>query len=251
VPQSIKDDKIEWAWNKPKKTLVHLASYFGYNKLFGEQLVENTEIKETFAAFESTAWFERLTLNVAQFSCAKDIAESKALQTLALEAKSFTDFKEQAEKIVNLNRDTWLRVEMDSVKRGAVMGEAFRSMQKDADLYPYWQYSGEVDDRERSEHLALEGLVFKIGDPEGDACYPPNDFNCRCRGVPIDKQELNESGKEVTKGEDILDEDDKQTGEPYIDEKFRYCPADQTLPNTGGYFEVFSNINKLNYEDFE
>jgi SPP1 gp7 family putative phage head morphogenesis protein len=191
-----------------------------------------------------------LALNCVQFSAAKDVATTKALQSLVSETDSFGEFKTKASEIVNITNDVWLRTEMDTVRRAAVMGESYRAMQRDSELYPYWQYSGELDDRERDSHLALEGLIFKIGDPEGDAIVPPNDFSCRCKAVPIDGQDLNESGKDISKGSDYLTEKDKD-GEDYVDPKFRYCPADQVLPNTGGYFDVLKNINKLDAEDFD
>jgi predicted GNAT family acetyltransferase len=100
------------------------------------------------------------------------------MQSLVYEASSFKDFKSKASEITNINNDQWLRVEMDACKRGTVLGEAWRQMEADKDLYPYWVYKTEDDDRVRVEHEALEGLVFMIGDGEGDACYPPCDWNC-------------------------------------------------------------------------
>lgn len=118
-------------------------------------------------------------LNSYQFSAAKDLSETLALQELAVKAKGFEDFRKQAyEEVTSINRDQWLRVEMDSCIRGAVMGESWRTLEQSAELYPYWQYKTEEDDRVREEHEALDNLVFKIGDPEGDECYPPNDWNC-------------------------------------------------------------------------
>ena len=36
------------------------------------------------------------------------------------------------------------------------------------------------DSRVRAEHSLLEGMSWKVGDPEAEAVYPPNAFNCRC-----------------------------------------------------------------------
>ena len=195
-------------------------------------------------------------LNAYQFSAAKDASNSKALQSLiqskVYESKSFKDFKEKANEICKVNNDKWLRVEMDVCKRNTVMGETWRRMEKDKDLYPYWQYVTEQDDRVRDEHAALEGKIFKIGDSEGDSVHPSNGFNCRCHSEPMDGQDLKESGKELSKGEDYLDKVDEKTGKPFVDDGFRFNPGKQgAMPNDSSYSEVFSSANKGNAELFD
>jgi SPP1 gp7 family putative phage head morphogenesis protein len=191
-------------------------------------------------------------LNSYQFSAAKDIAETKSMQSLVYEASSFKDFKEKASEITNINNDQWLRVEMDACKRGTVQGEAFRQAESDKDLYPYWAYKTEDDGNVRPEHAALEGIVFMIGDPEGDACWPPVDWNCRCHAEPVDGQYLKENDKQVSKGSDYLEKDDPKTGKPYVDEDFRFNPGKQgAMPNDSSYSEVFSSANKGNEALFD
>jgi hypothetical protein len=122
------------------------------------------------------------------------------------------------------------------------MGEQFRQMMEDKELYPYWVYKGMMDDRERPEHVELEGKVFRIGDPEGDSCWPPNDWNCRCEGESVDDDYLGEKGLKPVTSEEInkfLDED--------VDEQFRSNPAvDGSLPSTGSYFDVMGSANEGN-----
>ena len=191
-------------------------------------------------------------LNTAQFSAVKDLSETKALQSLAIESKSFKEFKDEANKIVDVINDQWLRVEQDLCKRNAIQGEVWRNMEKDKDLYPYWEYKTEEDDRVRDEHAALEGLIFKIGDPEGDSVHPENGWGCRCHSEPVDDMYLKEENKEVSKGSDYLNEKDPETGNAYIDKNFRYNPGIQgPLPNDSSYFDVLKNINKLDAEDFD
>jgi len=61
---------------------------------------------------------------------------------------------------------------------------------------------------------------------------------------------LREEGKQVTKGSDILEQDDPATGEPYIGKDFRYNPGLQILPNDSSYAEILSSANKLDVNDF-
>jgi SPP1 gp7 family putative phage head morphogenesis protein len=191
-------------------------------------------------------------LNSAQFYAAKDVANTKALQSLVYESNGFKDFKEKANEIVAINNDQWLRVEMDACKRNTIQGEVFRNMEANKDLYPMWVYKTENDGHVRPEHAALEGLVFRIGDPEGDAVHPICDWNCRCSSEPVDDQYLKESGKQVSKGSDYLNEDDPKTGKPYIGEDFRFNPGKQgPMSNDSSYSEVLSSANKLKPEMFQ
>jgi hypothetical protein len=121
-------------------------------------------------------------LNAAQFSAAKSAAEAKLIQAEVFDEKkqvrTYTEFEKAAKQVADISQKTWLRVEYESQRRAIVMGEQFRQMMEDKELYPYWVYKGMMDDRERPEHVELEGKVFRIGDPEGDSCWPPNDWNC-------------------------------------------------------------------------
>ena len=180
-------------------------------------------------------------LNTAQFSSGKAADLGKQLQAAVFDenntVKSYSKYYKDAEKITNIVNDTWLRVERDMCVRQCVQAEAFLRMQADADLYPYWQYVGVMDSVERPEHVALEAKIFRIGDPAGDACFPPNDWNCRCSGESTDegKPLTNEQAKEF-----LLND---------VDKDFRYNAAIQgPMPNTGSYFEELSSANKANAE---
>jgi len=226
--------------------------YKAYNHAFYSELINNTSIKTTYEAFGDTAWHERYMLNAYQFSAAKDLSETKALQELVFQSEGFKDFKEKASEISDIFNDQWLRVEMDVCKRNTVMAESFRKIEETKDLYPYWIYKTENDDRVRDEHAALEGIVFRVGDPEGDNVYPQNDWNCRCHGEPVDDQYLKEENKQVSKGEDYLNEKDPESGKPYVNENFRFNQFHQgAMPNNSSYSEVLSSANKGNAELFD
>lgn len=179
-----------------------------------------------------------------QFSAAKSAAEAKLLQAAVYDddkkIKSFSQFKKDANEITDIVQNTWLRVEYDMAKRQSVQSESFNRMRDDADLYPFWIYKGMMDDREREDHVEMEDQVFSIGDPAGDACFPPNDWNCRCEGDSIDGDEVDDKGYSVNsnaQAKGFLDSD--------VDEQFRFNPADQgMLPKTGSYFDVMANANK-------
>ena len=131
--------------------------------------------------------------------------------------KSFHQFRKDANDIQDIFQQQWLRVEYDTCKRSTIMGEQFRQMNEDKDLYPYWVYRGVMDDREREEHVEMEGKVFRIGDTDGDECFPPNDFNCRCEGEPVDDDYLASKNISVTSNAQA-----KELADENVDDQFRY-----------------------------
>ena len=163
--------------NKTKK-FIDYASYKAVGDKLFDVVKKNTSIETSYEAFKDTSWIERTMLNTYQFAAAKDLSECMALRTVAFQSENFKDYKEKAKEIVDLNRDQYFRVEYDSAERCAVMGESWRKIEESKEMFPYWVYRGVMDDVEREEHVALEGLIFRIGDPEGDAVYPPCDYNC-------------------------------------------------------------------------
>lgn len=190
-------------------------------------------------------------LNYAQFSSAKSIAKSKLMQAEVFDeekvVKSFSKFRQDAAEVQDIVNETWLRVEYDNAKRQAVQGEQFRGYQEDADLYPYWVYRGVMDDREREEHVELEGKVFRIGDDEGDDVFPPADWNCRCSGDSCDSDYLRENKLTVATPEET-----KKYLENNVDPQFRYNPAVQgMLPKEGSYFDVAGDLNSLSAKNYD
>ena len=183
-------------------------------------------------------------LNAAQFSATKELSKVKLIQEKLKDddgvLRSFSAFKKESAQIADTVNETWLRTEYDMCKHSAVMAEQFRDFQEDKDLYPYWQYQGVMDDREREEHIALEGLVFRIGDPEGDNCYPPNDWNCRCSAEQVDDQYIEDNNLKVA-----TEQEAKSYLESDVDPQFRNNPAIQgSLPNEGSYFKVLNSANQ-------
>lgn len=68
-----------------------------------------------------------------------------------------------------------------------------------AKFHPYLVYDAIDDSRTRSEHRALDGLVFDIErDRERwERIYPPNGYNCRCRMRSVTAREARRVRKET------------------------------------------------------
>lgn len=219
---------------------IYMPVYLTYRESFYEIIFNQTNIKADFNLFKNTSVYERYLLNAAQFSAAKNAAEVKMTQSLLSKdgvTQSFSRFKSDAGDVANTFHDFWFRVEYDTLIRQVVAGQQFMRYRDDADIYPYWTYLLTNSLHPRDEHLLLVGKTFKIGDPEGDLCFPPNGFNCGCGSQQISDPDTISSGK------DFIDDVDKQ---------FRFNPADQgILPKEShSYFEVAANANTLGGKDF-
>lgn len=233
--------------NPNTNRIIFTPVYKAYNNLFKKALINNTSIKTDFEAFKDTGVYERYMLNAAQFSAAKSMAESKMLQSVVFndknEVRGFREFQREANQITDIFQDTWLRVEYDTAVKQAGNAELFTRMRADKDIYPYWVYLETDSTHPREEHLELVGSVFRIGDPEGDECFPPNGFNCGCGSDQVDDSYLEDNDKELADGKEALE---------HVDPQFRFNPADQgILPKEShSYFEVVQNANELNAGNF-
>lgn len=56
-----------------------------------------------------------------------------------------------------------------------------------------WEYRTALDNRVRESHQALDGKQWEIGDPNGQAVYPPNGFQCRCVMVVVDSEDRDQT----------------------------------------------------------
>lgn len=196
-------------------------------------------------------------LNSYQFSAAKSVSKAKMLQALVYKddggLKPWNQFRDQAvevQKQINMN---WLRVERDMCTRSSILADKWADFSNDRDIYPYWEYSGRMDSRERPEHVALEGLIFRIGDQYGDRICPPGDWNCRCRPKQKDDLYLRDRNRVVqseAQSKAWLEGVDEK-GKPFVDEQFRYNPFNQgMMPKNGTYFEDWRNANAGNSSIF-
>lgn len=245
------EEEKKFFFKNRKGKIIFTPVYKKYREYLFDDVINNTKIITEYEALKDTAIYERYMLNAIQFAAAKSVAEGKMLQAAVFDdekkVKSWPKFRDDAEQITNISNEVWLRVERDTCVRSCTMGEQFRHMDADKDLYPYWVWAGAMDARERPEHVEMEGKVFRIGDPEGDSCYPPAEDNCRCDGQACDDDYLAEKGLKVSTPDEVSD-----YLENNINERFRYNPGTQgPMPNTGSYFDAMHNANAGNANLFD
>lgn len=224
-----------------------------YNDTFLREIIARTKIDSIYGQLGDTAWYEKYMLNSYQFSAAKSVDKAKKMQAAVYDeegkVRSWPQFRNAADAIQVTENKNWLRVERDMCQRSAIMADKFNDMREDVATNPYWIYVGRLDSKERPEHRALEGLIFRIGDRHGDNMFPPSDWNCRCTGKPVDDLYLRRHNRSVqtdAQAKGWLEGND-ENGKPFVDEQFRYNPADQgMMPLKGRYFEQWKSANEGN-----
>ncbi len=68
----------------------------------------------------------------------------------------------------------------------------YQVMDRQRDVFPFWQYQAAGDDKMRPSHAALDGLVFPAGSDFWKTHSPPWEFGCRCQVVPLSEDDVGE-----------------------------------------------------------
>lgn len=252
IPPQMTDEEAKYIWRNRKGKLIYTPVYEIYTSTFWDAVIQGTAVNTVFEKFGDTAIYERYMLNGAQFAAAKQAAENELLKKAASlykddgSMRGYHEYLPIARDICTRSKDTWLRVEYDNARGNAVSADQFGYFVRDKDIYPYWVYHGVMDARERPDHVALEGKIFIIGDPEGDAVWPRNDWNCRCWGVQVDGRHLEQTGQQPVSGAQA-----RQLLEDHVDEQFRFNAYNQgMMPRNGSYFEAMGNANEGDFRNF-
>lgn len=88
--------------------------------------------------------------------------------------------------------------------------EQYRELQEMKDVFPYWKYKTMGDEKVRSSHAALDGLILPADDPFWRDHYPPWEWNCRCMVVGVTEEQYN--GAKTVGTFDASDPDAKAGG---------------------------------------
>jgi len=97
----------------------------------------------------------------------------------------------------------------------------YRQDMDNMDSAPFWMYDAVNDGRARASHAALDGKIFRADDPVWDVIYPPNDWGCRCKVIPLSANQVASMGKSVLTGtasgkggQDVLKEEYVNVAKP-------------------------------------
>lgn len=67
---------------------------------------------------------------------------------------------------------------------------AYREMDEQRDLFPFWQYQSLGDGRVRESHAALDGIVLPAGSSFWQTHFPPWEWGCRCQVIPLSEEDV-------------------------------------------------------------
>lgn len=109
-------------------------------------------------------------------------AITEALESGATQKETITKFREiiagdvKQKMLGSYHMETVFRT---NVQMSYGVGRR-KSMERVADILPYWTYRAVGDDRTRPQHRALSGVTLKADNPFWDTHYPPWAYSCRC-----------------------------------------------------------------------
>ncbi|MEH0008022.1 MAG: DUF935 family protein, partial [Flavobacteriales bacterium] len=132
----------------------------------------------------------KMQKNIYRFSQAKTYAELKTFNSLLYtngEVTPYDAFKKQVLKVNRSYNLNYLQAEYQTARQASAHARNWQQFQKDKDLFPNLEYKTAADERVRSSHAKLHGVIKPIGDSFWDKYYPPNGWRCRCYGVQSDK----------------------------------------------------------------
>ncbi|MCC6195708.1 MAG: minor capsid protein [Burkholderiales bacterium] len=115
------------------------------------------------------------------------------------------------QRIVDLDTGETRRVDLSNPRRletiyrtnlqSAYMAGRYQALLATARTRPFWQYIAVMDDRTRPSHAALNDRVYRYDDPVWQYIFPPNGYNCRCRVVALDADEMRQRGLVLSSSE--------------------------------------------------
>ena len=134
-----------------------------------------------------TEMLQRLTQDVWHFSSAKNYQEMRDLTLLLQDdegkLRSFSDFKNEASKVVDQYNENWMQTEYNTAVASSQNAARWTEFQNDKDVIPNLEYQTVGDSSVRAEHQVLDGIIKPIEDIFWKTHYPPNGWGCRCEAV--------------------------------------------------------------------
>ncbi|MCF0235604.1 MAG: DUF935 family protein [Bacteroidaceae bacterium] len=163
----------------------------------GVQRVFQRPLNHTDVSFEYSgtdpAVQVAMELNLFRFSAGKTLAEVQALNEAFRQSSSYDEFYDKATRICTDFNEHWQRTEYETAVRVAEETANYHRLRSKGKLFPYWQYCTMGDDKVRSEHAELDGLVLHHTDKRWKEIYPPNGWGCRCHVKGLMEFEVDQS----------------------------------------------------------
>lgn len=253
IIQSLTSDLIKRIYDKKE-----------VNDIIGKLIVvEGLELlkglRENFKTTSPYIGVDLLTLqmmeyNLFEFSASKTEARLASITELLVDqetnqVRSFSDFKELAEKEMKPFNSDYLLTEYNlSVATGQNSANYLRFVSEKDTVTNLVEYHTVGDDKVRSSHRVLDGIILDLNDSEAMDLLSPNGYGCRCEFLQYlgDKPAI--SGKEAK--DLLINSDGRFKGSQFevnranlkqVFTKKQYYNSNKTTEEI---------VNKLSYKDF-
>ena len=207
-----------------------------------KSMLEGVAESKVIPTIADPDFIRALRNNAYVFSGAKTFQEVKTMSDFLLdengEFRSFADFKKKAEATFDQFNKHWLRTEMTQAHNTAEAASKWQQFEAEKEFFPMLRYDTAGDERVRSSHKALDGVIKPVNDPFWDTHAVPNGWNCRC-------ELLQESEAIETPDEDIKAPED-------IPESMQFNPGKQKVlfDPEHAYFQVGPQFEDLMANNF-
>ncbi|AXG70444.1 hypothetical protein KORDIASMS9_02684 [Kordia sp. SMS9] len=182
-----------------------------------------------------------MEFNLIEFAASKTEARLASLSELLVDKekfniRSFSDFKAEAEKVTEDFNKTYLETEYNlSVATAQGAAQQIRFLEEKDTVTNLVMYQTAGDSKVRSEHQALDGLVFDLNDDETLDIWTPNGYGCRCEFL----QHFQDNNTVVSKA---------STAKNLLGDKFKKSPFNSNRLKSQKVFtedQYYTDTNKI------
>jgi SPP1 gp7 family putative phage head morphogenesis protein len=149
-----------------------------------KSLLEGVAESKVIPSIADPDFIRALRNNAYVFSGAKTFQEVKTMSDFIFdengELRSFADFKKKAEVTFDQFNKNWLRTELTQAQNTAEAASKWQQFEQEKELFPMLRYDTAGDERVRSSHKALDGIIKPVDSKFWDTHAAPNGWNCRC-----------------------------------------------------------------------
>ncbi len=136
---------------------------------------------------------DKLIDNISVFSAAKTHQQVSLMEKYVFNESGgkakFADFKKKAGEIFDAYNNNYLEAEFNTAFARAQAARQWIDIEANKKVLPLLKYVTVGDERVRSAHKLLDGIVRPVNDPFWDKNYPPNGFRCRCIVMQLEADE--------------------------------------------------------------
>lgn len=202
IDQSVFEEIAQMLWHDVQE---------GYGTKLIDTVLDSTDYK----------MLTMLQENVYTFAIFKTHHNISAITELLIDSKtgklrSESEFIKEARKLNETYYKHHLRTERNTVISSSQSASRWQQWQEEKDVLPNVKFQTAGDDRVRSSHRKLEGVVVSIDDPLLKVYNSPLDHGCRCEWIQTD-EELR-APKELPKVPLLFQNNPGESGEIFTEE---------------------------------